>query len=159
MDGKTDIFKENSSPHMKKIAPNGLRIVCFVYLINAVLYLVSLLLFYNRILVWGKEASFSFGWVVRLAYLAVPAYLFFGLKSVRKEAWFLAIGYHTYFIVNYLFELWEQSGFLHALIRISAPYSSSVYLVPQTIILLLFALVNLLMLLYLMQIKPYFTFR
>ena len=107
---------------MKRFLPLGVRLLSSIYLINAILYILSLLLFYNRILVVGQEVNKVIAWVVRLALIAVPIYLFFRLKYLKKDAWVLAIYFHLFFIINNSLAILEQSGFLNSLIRITGQY-------------------------------------
>ena len=142
---------------MKKFTPFGVTLLCNVYLINAAFYFLSLVLFQNRIIIYGWEVHAGIAWCVRSALLGIPVYLFFALRQMKFGPWVLAVSFHAFFVINFMLSMLENEGYLHALLRITGPYSPVVYSKAQLFVFTLGALVNVLILSYLVQRKPYFS--
>ncbi|MCM8795387.1 MAG: hypothetical protein NC928_01665 [Candidatus Omnitrophica bacterium] len=141
---------------MKKDLPPGVKLISYIYLVNLILYFLSLILFYQRILILGKELGIWFTWIIRLIFIFIPLYLYFRLRRLKKDAWFLAVYFHTFFLANNALSLFEYYGYLHPLVKVTGIYTSSSYSLLQTFILFLNTLFNLLILGYLIRIKRYF---
>lgn len=142
---------------MKKPLPLGIKLLCYIYRVNVVLFFLSLLIFYNRILILGQEAGSWASGIIKLGLIFVPAYLSFGLKQLKKAAWALAISFHIFFIVNNILAFLEYEGYTHSLFRIAGIYSSTIYSPSEILVIGLHTLVNLYILFYLFIIrKVYF---
>lgn len=142
---------------MKRFVPAGMRILCYVYLVNAILFLFSIALFHSQIFVLGIQLSSLFSWMVRVLLIALPLYLFFQLKRLNKAAWLAAVIYHVFFFLNDLTALGEHEGIMHSLIRISGPYSAAAFSGTQVLLFVVHALFNLLIVAYLAQRSAYFS--
>lgn len=138
--------------------PLGVNLICYVYLLNTIFYILSLILFYNRIFILGQEASKGISLIVKLMFILIPTYLFFRLKRLKKDAWFLSIYFHIYFIINNSLVFLEESGYAHPFVRIAGLYSSLTYSISAKLVLSLNIVINLLILAYLLERKNYFFF-
>jgi len=141
---------------MKKLLPLGVRLLCYIYLVNVVLYGLSLIIVYNRILILGQDANEWVSWLVRSAFIFIPAYLFFRFSHLKKDAWFLAMYFHIFFLVNNSSALLEHDGYMHSLVRIIGIYGSTLYTPPEILLLQLNVLINLFILSYLYERRAYF---
>lgn len=86
----------------KKDLPFGILLLCIFYIINALLFISTTLLFlgYIDVIIFGKIMANVPVVFVRFLLTIFPVYLAFGLYYLRKEAWFLTIFYHLFFIIN-----------------------------------------------------------
>lgn len=141
---------------MKRFLPLGVRLLSSIYLINAILYILSLVLIYNRILILGQDTNKWITWLVRLAFIFIPVYLSLRLRRLKKDAWYLAMYFHIFFLVNNSSALLEHNGYTHSLIRIIGIYGSTLYTPPQIFLLHFNILINLFILGYLYARKGYF---
>lgn len=136
---------------MKEDAPGGIRLLCYLYLANAVFYLISLVLFYSRIFILGQEANGVISWAVRLMLLFIPIYLYYRLGQLKKDAWFLAIYFHIFFVINNSLAFLEYKGYAYSLVHIAGGYASVTYSPKQLLALALNTLVNIFILGYLFK--------
>lgn len=141
---------------MKRFTPLGIRLLSYIYLVNIILYILSLVLFYHRIIILGIEANREISFIVRLIFVFIPTYLVFGLKRLKKDAWFLAIYFHTFFILNNSLTFLENNGYIHSLIRITGKYGSVIYSPPEKLVLTLNTILNLIILGYLFKKRIFF---
>lgn len=144
---------------MKKNIPWGVKFICYIYLANTLFYVLSLLLFYNRIIVFGSPAGFFISWSIRGVFIFVPVYLYFRLKGLKQDAWFTAMYFQSFFIINNLLGILESRGFLHEIVRISGLYNSVSYSASAILISVLNIGLNLLIFGYLFKIKTCFFSR
>ena len=131
---------------MRRLAPLGVRLLCYVYITNVVLYILSLALVHNRVLILGRDVNQGISWLVRLALIFIPLYLFIRLSSLKKDGWFLAIYFHIFFIINQSSALLEHNGYLPSLVRIIGIYGSTIYTPPQIFLIRVNILINLVIL-------------
>jgi hypothetical protein len=141
---------------MKKTPPLGISLLCSIYIVNVAFFLLSLLLFYNRVLILGKEAGSLVSEIIKLTLIFVPLYLFFSLKHLKKNAWLLALCFHAVFIINNCSAFLEYKGYTHSLFRIAGIYSSTIYSPSEILLVGLHTLINLYIALYLFSIKGVF---
>ena len=85
-----------------KEIPSGVVVVCLFYLINAILFALTCILFgkYLNIQILGKLISGPAVVAVRALFIIVPLYLAIGLLYLSRELYALAIFYHLFFITN-----------------------------------------------------------
>lgn len=141
---------------MKKLAPLGIKLLCYTYRVNVLFFLLSLLLFYNRIFILGKKANIWISWIIRLILFFLPVCLSFHLRQLKKVAWILALSLHTFFIINNVSLFLEYYGHTHSFFRITGIYSSIFYSPSQVIIIALNIAANLFITGYLFRKKRYF---
>ena len=141
---------------MRRLAPLGVRLLCYVYITNVVLYILSLALVHNRVLILGRDASQGVSWLFRLALIFIPLYLFIRLSSLKKDGWFLAIYFHISLIINQSSALLEHNGYLPSLVRIIGIYGSTIYTPAQIFLIRVNILINLVILSYLYSRRAYF---
>jgi len=149
-------FYSDKIIRMKKDPPLGIKLLSYIYLVNAVLYSMSLVLFYNRILIFGQEANKVISWLIRLALVFIPVYLYIGLRRLKRNAWLLAVYYHIFFFINNGLAFAEYNGYLHPLVNITGFYRYIIYSPSQIFILTLNSIVNLFILGYLLKNRVYF---
>lgn len=142
--------------NMRKDVPLGIRLIRYIYLVNVILYILSLVIFLNRIFILGRQANKGESLVIRLALICMPLYLYFRLRNLKKDAWVLAIYFHIFFLINNSLGFLEFGGYVHSLIRISGVYSSIVYSPTRLFVLALNTIVNLFILGYLFRKRAYF---
>lgn len=136
---------------MKKTAPLGIKLLSYVYLVNAFLYTLSILLFRNQIIVFGTQAHFSLAWFVRALFLFLPVYLAYDLRRLKKRAWIIALGFHVFLIVNGITIFLECANKLPSLLRITGFFEPPFYTPSQIIILWLNSVINVMILGYLYE--------
>ena len=85
---------------MNSFIPLGIRLLCLVYLLNTILFVLSILLFYSRIIFFGNEAGGVVSWLVRLIFIVIPVYLYFRLGQLKRDAWVVALCFHAFFLIN-----------------------------------------------------------
>lgn len=141
---------------MRKLAPLGIKLLSYVYLVNILLYTLSILLFHNRILVLGSVANPFLAWCIRLLFLFLPLYLVYGLRRLKKVAWITAIGFHVFLIVNGISIFLECANKLPSLLRITGLFESSFYTPSQIIVLWLNSVINVMILGYLYEEREFF---
>ncbi len=95
---------------MKRQIPSGIELLCYMYFVNVILYLLSLMLFENRILVLGKDAGLLAAWSVRFLLIFIPFFTALRLRKLKKEGWILALIFHVYFIINNCASFLESRG-------------------------------------------------
>ncbi len=142
---------------MKQTLPTGIKLVSYIYLVNAVFYIFSLVLFYNTIVILGSEAGKLASTLVRFIFILVPLYLYLRLKKLKPDAWFLAVYFQVFFIINSALTLLEHNGYFHAIIRIAGRYSLVVYSRSEISVLFLSTILNALILLYLLRNRKLFS--
>jgi hypothetical protein len=135
----------------KQSAPLGVKLICYIYLIEVVLYMLSLAFFLNRIVILGREANVWLSGAVRLVYVFIPFYLFFRLKRLKKDAWILAVCFQVFFLLNNSLALLEYFGCGYSLVRISGIYDPFAYTAAQVFISILNILIMLAILIYLFE--------
>jgi hypothetical protein len=86
----------------KKHLPRGTVLLCIFYATNAFLLLFTTLIFfrYLDIVIFGKTATLSYSIFIRTVLIILPSYLAFGFYFLKKEAPALAMGFHSFFIIN-----------------------------------------------------------
>lgn len=137
--------------------PLGIKLLCYIYRVNVVLFILSLLLFYNRILILGQEVNIWLSGMLKLVLIFVPAYLSFKLKQLKKDAWVMAICFHALFIINNMLAFLEYGGHINSLFRITGIYSSTIYSPSEIFVIGLHNLINLSIIWYLfIKRKMYF---
>lgn len=143
---------------MKRRLALGVNILCWVYLTNAILFIVSLVLCYNHIFVLGHKMSPIPTLLIRSLYIAIPMYLYFGFKRMKKVAWFVAVIFSSFLALNNLTEYLHYKGLAPALVHINGLRNgvSSLGSAQITFLLLSF-LLNLAIIFYLWRMK--FSFR
>ena len=141
---------------MKKEIPQGIELLFYIYLLNTVLYIISLALFENRILILGNEANYFLAWLVRLCLIVIPLYIAFRLMSLRKDAFFAAVLFHSYFLINNLSSFLESMHCGQTLVRITGLYGLAIYSPQQIFVIFLNSLLNILILIYLIYKREYF---
>ena len=141
---------------MQKIVPLGVKLLSYSYLLSSCLYALSVVLFYNRILVFGHVAERPWSWLLRLVLIVVPIYLCVQLLRLKKDGLIVAVCYHSFFFVNNLITFSENEGFMHAPIHIAGFYGSIALTTKQLLILLLSSLVHVVLICYLHKRRGYF---
>lgn len=73
-------FKPKAEP------PFGLTLLCVFYIINALLFLITSLMFfkYLDIIIIGKIAHGVYAFLIRAFLIILPLYIAFGLRFLRK---------------------------------------------------------------------------
>lgn len=127
-----------------------------MYFVNVVLYLLSLLLFENRILILGRDAGLLTAWLVRFLLVFIPVFIALRLRKLNKEGWILALIFHLYFIINNCASFLESRGIAHSLVRITGAYGSLIYSPTQLLAIFLNSLLNILILQYILKKKKAF---
>jgi len=86
----------------KKNAPFGVTFLCVFYVINALLFFVTTLIFfgYLDIIIFGNTIDGMPASLIRLILIIFPLYLALGLPFLRKDIYFLTISYHLFFLIN-----------------------------------------------------------
>jgi len=141
---------------MERDIPLGIKLVCWVYVVNIFLFILSLALFMTRILVLGAEAGPLLSLAVRLWFVCIPAYLWWGLRELKKSAFFLGVFFHIFFLINNLSGYLEYKGLAYSIIHISGYYGSSVYSPAQLFVFALNTLLNIALLVYLFKQRRIF---
>jgi hypothetical protein len=141
---------------MRKSAPLGIKLLSYVYLVNVLLYTLSILLFANRILVFGFLANPLLAWGVRFLFLFLPLYLAYDLRRLKKVAWIIAIGFHVFLIVNGITIFLECANKSPSLLRITGLFEPSFYTPSQIIVLWLNSVINVMILGYLYEERERF---
>jgi|GEM_PF-4540317 hypothetical protein len=146
---------------MKKIiVPFGIKTICSIYIFNAVLYSLLLIFFHNNIYILGKKVPPALSLFSQSLLVLIPVYLFFVLKKLRIEAWFIAVFFQCFFLANNLLQYLEHEGFGFSLIRTAGLNENAALLTPMQIwVLVLNSALNLAILLYLLKNMVYFKFR
>ena len=144
---------------MRQFAPLGIKLISYIYLVNAVLFLLSQGLFYNRVIILGKEAAPLVSFFVRVGFALIPLYLYLRLRRLKIDAWFLALIFHLYFIFNNSIGFLEFKGFLNTLVRFVGIHDAIFYTTFQSIFVVLNILLNFFMFVYLLSRRPYFLFK
>ena len=134
---------------IRQEVPLGLRLICYMYVTNVVLYVVSLALFYNRVIIVGNDAGLWLARFVRLLFIFVPIYLYWGLKELKRVGWRVAIFFHVFFILNNASGFLEYYGYGFQGIHFTGNYGAALYTPTQVFTLALNSLVNLIILEYL----------
>ncbi|MFA4842888.1 MAG: hypothetical protein WC658_03535 [Candidatus Omnitrophota bacterium] len=140
----------------KKPLPFGIELLHYVYRINVILFIVSLFLFHNRILVLGSSVFNWLSYVIKITFILIPLYLSFRLKRLNRFAWVLAISFHSFFIVNYRLNLLESRGWGYALVRIAGVSGSIEYSPLEVFVIVLSGAFNICILAYLLVRMNYF---
>jgi len=78
------------------------------------------------------------------------------LGRLKKDAWFLAMYFHIFFLINNSSALLEHNGYAHSLVRITGIYGLILYTPLQIFLLDLNVLINLFILGYLYERRTYF---
>jgi hypothetical protein len=141
---------------MERKAPGGIEVLTYIYAVNLCFYLLSLVLFYNNILIAGHGADGILSNLTRFILIAIPVYLFFRLRRLKVDAWFLAVYFHLFFLLNSCLLFLENMGFTHAFIRIVGIYSPSGYSPAQVFALALGTQLNLVIFIYLLKVRRFF---
>ncbi|MBP7216622.1 MAG: hypothetical protein KBA46_04985 [Candidatus Omnitrophica bacterium] len=142
---------------MKKKAPPGVAVIRSIYLLNIIGYIFSVLLFYNRIYIWGALVDRWLAWCVRFALISLFLVIYMRLPRLKKDAWLVAIGINSFFVINYVLIMFEHNGFLHSLLMITGKDGLWAFSFSQLVLLFLHAVVNLGMLVYLIRQRSLFT--
>jgi hypothetical protein len=137
--------------------PFGVKLVCSVYIVNTVLFILSLVLFNSRILVFGNETGEALSSFVRFMLVFVPVYLYFRMSKLKKDSLFLAIGFHAFFLVNTASSYLEYMGYFYSIIHITGLYGSDLLSSTQMLVSSLSAIVNLIILGYLYKRRDIFA--
>lgn len=141
---------------MRKPTPLGIKLLSYVYLVNVLLYSLSILLFNNRILVVGSQANLYVSWIIRIFFLLLPIYLAYELRRLKKRAWFTAIAFHLFLIVNGITIFLECANKMPSLLRITGVFEPAFYTPSQIIILWLNSVINVMILGYLYEERDLF---
>ena len=141
---------------MRISIPLGIKLICLVYIANTALFVISLILFYSRILIFGNEAGAGFSYVIKFFFIFVPLFLYFRLPQLRKDAWVVAILFHIFFLVNNASNYLEYMGYSYSIVHITGLYGSEIYSPAQALIFTLSAIINLLILGYLYKRRHIF---
>ena len=144
---------------MRKPAPLGIKLLTYVYLVNVLLYSLSILLFNNRILVLGLQANPFFSWLIRIFFLFLPVYLAYDLRRLKIRAWICAAVFHLFLIVNGITIFLECANKMPALLRITGIFEPAFYTPSQIIILWLNSVINVMILGYLYEERELFFAR
>lgn len=90
------------NPKDKENLPFTLVLLCMFYVINAILFLATCLIFsgYLDVIIFGGIAQDNLAFLIRVILTVSPLYLAFGLAFLRKDSYFLAIIYHLFFLIN-----------------------------------------------------------
>ena len=134
---------------MKGATPLGIKLVCSVYIVNTVLFVLSLFMFYSRIFILGNEIGPALSSLVRFVLVFIPMYLYFRLAQLKKDAFFLAIIFHLFFLINAVTNYLEYLGCSYSIIHITGLYGSDIFSSTQMLVLCASAVVNLCILGYL----------
>ncbi len=143
---------------MSRFTPLGIKLVCWVYIVNTALFIFSLILFYSRIIIFGNETSAVLSSFLRFAFIFIPLYLYFRLRQLKKDAWFLAIFFHTFFLINNISGYLEYKGYVYSIIHITGLYGSGIYSSAQVWIFGLSTLANLFILGYIYKKRRIFAY-
>lgn len=138
--------------------PLGIRLLCFAYMVNMILFILSLILFYSRIIILGNEAGGAMSSLVRFVFAVIPLYLYFRLGQLKKDAWFLAIGFHTFFLINNISGYLEYQGYAPSIIHITGLYGSAIYSPAQMVVSAINTLINLFVLVYIWKKRHLFAY-
>jgi hypothetical protein len=86
----------------KKNLPLGISLLRIFYTINAFLFLITSIIFfeYLDILIFGKVMPPIAAGLIRLILITFPAYLVLVISLLKKECYHSAIVYHLFFILN-----------------------------------------------------------
>jgi hypothetical protein len=141
---------------MRKPAPLGIKLLSYVYLVNVLLYSLSILLFANRILVFGSLANPFLAWCVRILFLLLPLYLAYDLRRLKKAAWITAIAFHVFLIANGITIFLECANKVPSLLRITGVFEPAFYTPSQIIVLWLNSVINVMILGYLYEERERF---
>lgn len=85
-----------------KRLPRGISVLHVFYFLNASLFFLASLVFfeYLDIITLGKTSHPVLDSAIRLLLVITPLYIAFGLLHLKKDAYFLAIAYQLFFIIN-----------------------------------------------------------
>jgi len=142
--------------NMKKETPQGIELLCYIYILNVVFFIASLLLFENRVLLLGRPANTVLSWFIKAGFAAIPVYLTFRLIALKKDGLIAAILFHICFVINNVTSFLESLGMGHTLVRVTGLYGSAVYSPSQIFVIFLNTLLNLFILFYLFSKKRYY---
>lgn len=144
---------------MRKFAPLGIKVLSYIYLVNTILFLLSESVFYSRVIILGKEANALMSFLARAGFTLIPLYLYLRLKRLKKDAWFLAVAFHGFFLFNNGIGFLELKGFANALVRFAGVHDIAFYSAFQIVVIVLNTLLNFFILIYLLSRRPYFLFK
>jgi hypothetical protein len=135
----------------------AIRIISLIYLVNAVLFFFSLLIFYSRILVFGQPAGQVLSALINASLLVVWFYLFLRFPRLKKDAFWVALAVHLFFVLNGIAMLLEHSGGpIRPPLHIVGMFGTSEYSLQQAVVIATNVLLNFLILFYLVVKKDLF---
>ena len=87
---------------LKKNLPLGVSILRYFYLVNAVLLIISSIIFskYLNVVVCGKITPVVVGNLIRIFLIIMPLYLAIGFSLLQKTSLYAAVTYQIFFILN-----------------------------------------------------------
>ncbi len=92
---------------MGGLIPLGIKLVCFVYILNTALFVFSTMLFYSRIIVFGNEAGAVLSLFIRFILVFIPLYLYFRLGQLKKDGFFWRF-FTTFSFLSIIFQpIWN----------------------------------------------------
>lgn len=132
----------------------------YIYLLAALFFAAAQILFYNRILFFGVEAMPLPAKVIKIALIFIPACLFIELPRLKPRAFYLAVFFHSFFIINALLMIAEKYlSFGCPVLRVVGMFGSLEYSFKQIAVICLNIILNFAMLMYILNRKKLFLLK
>ena len=137
----------------KSIIPNGIIVLSTVYLLSSVLYVASLFLFYNEVVIFGEPAAYQMSLIVKAFLIGFPIFLAARLLATKKDGYLAALCFHFFFIVNSVLMFFENSlTSVYPIFKMDGVFGSLKYTVPQMITISLNLVANIVIFAYLARV-------
>ncbi len=129
----------------------------YIYLASAILFIASQFIFHSRILSFGAEIRGAIAAVIKFSLILIPLYLYFNLGLRKKSAFYLALFFHSFFIVNAFLMALEKYGFWpRPILRVAGVFGPLEYSFKQTAVIFLNFILNFAILSYIIRKKKLF---
>ena len=129
----------------------------YIYLLAALFFALSQILFYNRILFFGIEAAALPANVIKIILILIPFYLFLELPRLKPPAFYLAVSFQGFFIINALLMLTEKYlSFGYPVLRVSGIFGTQGYSFRQAVVICLNIALNFAIIMYIINQRKLF---
>ncbi len=119
----------------------------YIYLLAAIFFAASQILFYSRILYFGVEIEGALAIITKLLLIIIPVYLYFNLPRLKKAAFYLALFFQAFLILNSLLMIMEKYSIgVHPIFRVAGIFGPLEYSAKQMMVILLNFILNFVML-------------
>lgn len=140
----------------RPVMPFGIALIRYIYMADSTLYMLSLMIFYNKVMVLGTVISGVWSGVVRILITAMPLSLYFGMARPKPTVLYGALLFHIFFVVNSLLSLFRGKIFLDPIIQMVGMVGPSYVSMREATVLVISIIIGLVILVYLFLQRQYF---